>query len=140
MIIVDTSILVDILRKKARTLEFMQGLGATMLFTTEITFMELVYGITGSKNHVDNPELKQKRLTEIQDTCSRFSVLSFDRKAAMKTAEIMGKLKLEGKLVDFRDGMIAGTGLANGINELLTLNPEHFRRIKELKVITINQR
>jgi len=56
----------------------------------------------------------------------------------MKTAQIMGSLKLEGKLVDFRDGMIAGIGLANGIEELLTLNREHFERIKELRIITIN--
>ena len=138
MILVDTTILVEILRKKNKVIEFLQKLGTAPLFTTVISVMELTYGITGNRFYADKPELKQRRLTEIQDLCSKFTVLPFDHKSAIKTAQIMGSLKLEGKLVDFRDGMIAGIGLANGIEELLTLNKEHFERMKELKIITIN--
>ena len=51
--------------------------------------MELAYGITGNRFYADKPELKQRRLTEIQDLCSKFTVLPFGRKSAMKTAQIM---------------------------------------------------
>ncbi|MHA1448889.1 MAG: type II toxin-antitoxin system VapC family toxin [Candidatus Hodarchaeales archaeon] len=136
MILVETSVLVDILRKKSKILDFIQDLGTTPLYTTEICVMELIYGIMGSKVYATNPELKDRRIREVNQLCVRFTVLHFDRKAAIKTAEIMGRLKLIGKLIDFRDGMIAGTGLANEIKKLLTLNPKHFKNIHELEVIS----
>jgi len=134
---IDTSILVDLLRKYPKTLNFIHQLGSKPLFATEISIMELVFGVTGSKVYTNNPELKQKRLSEIQDLTIKFTILSFDRKSAYKTAEMMGKLKLDGNIIDFRDGMIAGITKANGIDELLTHNKNHFERISELNVIEI---
>ncbi|MFQ5977016.1 MAG: type II toxin-antitoxin system VapC family toxin [Candidatus Heimdallarchaeota archaeon] len=131
---VDTSILVDILRKKPKTIEYINGLGSTPLFSTEISVMELIFGVTGSSFYLNNPEMKQRRLSEIDELCSRFVVLSFNHKAAVKTAEILGSLKLEGQLIDFRHAMIAGIAQSNGISELLTSNLRHFERIPEFQV------
>lgn len=138
MMMVDTSILVDLLRKKPEILSVIQKLGATPLFTTEISVMELVLGIYGSCVYKTKPELKQKRLSEIGDLFLKFTILPFDRKSAYKTAEILGELKLDGKLIDFRDGMIAGVTKANGINELITHNRKHFERIHDLKIVEIS--
>ncbi len=138
MMMVDTSILVDLLRKSPEILRVIQKLGSTPLFTTEISIMELVFGITGSRIYINKPELKQKRLSEIGDLSLKFTILPFDRKSAYKTAEILGRLKLDGKLVDFRDGMIAGVTKANGIKELITHNKRHFERIPDLKIIEVS--
>lgn len=134
---VDTSILVDLLRKYPKTLNYIHQLGSKPLFTTEISIMELVFGVTGSKIFTDKPELKKKRLSEIEDLTIKFTILPFDRKSAFKTAEIMGKLKLDGNIIDFQDGMIAGITQANGIKELITHNKNHFERIIELEVVEI---
>ena len=134
---VDTSILVDILRQNPTVLQALRELGTTSLFSTEITVMELVYGITSAEFYQDKPELKHRRLTEIYDLCSKFTMLSFDRKAALKTAEVLGDLKLRGQAIDFRDGMIAGIAHANGIHKILTHNIKHFERIPELETLPL---
>lgn len=137
MILVDTSILVDILRKNEETLNNINKLGTISLNTTEISMMELYFGIFGTKYYSDKPNLKKKRIEEINNLISKYNVLSFDRKAAIKTADIMGFLKLNGKLTDFRDGMIAGIGIANGISKILTHNTKHFENIPEIEVLTM---
>jgi predicted nucleic acid-binding protein len=137
MILADTNILVDILRKNPQTLNFIQALGPVPIVTSEITVMELVFGITGNKFYVDKPKLKQKRLSEIRDLLAKFTILPFDHKAAYKTAEIMGQLKLEGKIIEFRDGMIGGIAVANGLKKMLTYNTRHFHRIPEIELLKI---
>ncbi len=77
----------------------------------------------------------EKRNKAIIELCHHFLVLPFDRKAAVKTAHIMGKLQIARQMIDFRDGMIAGISIANNINNVVTRNANHFKRILELKVI-----
>lgn len=64
-------------------------------------------------------------------------MLPFDRKAAVKTAELMGALKIKGQVIDFRDGMIAGITQANEIRKIATQNIKHFERIPELEILQI---
>jgi predicted nucleic acid-binding protein len=134
LILFDTSVLVDILRKKPDIISRIEKLEEIPLFTTEISVMELVYGITSNRYYLNNTSKRKARIDSILNLMSKFSVLPFDRKAAIKTAEILGHLKLEGKSIDFRDGMIIGIGLCNGINSFYTLNKEHFKRVKEVSL------
>lgn len=96
--------------------------------------MELVYGITSNKHYLNKSSKKKTRIDSIINLMSKFSVLQFDRKAAIKTAEILGQLKLTGNMIDFRDGMIIGIGLSNGITSIYTLNRDHFDRVSEISV------
>ncbi len=132
MILFDTSILVEILRKNQNIISRIDDLEEIPLFTTEISVMELVYGITSNQYYLNKTSKKKSRIDSVINLMSKFSVLPFDRNAALKTAEILGLLKLEGKIIDFRDGMIIGIGLSNGINSFYTLNRDHFERIKEV--------
>ena len=139
MILFDTNILVEILRKKRIFLEKLSSFESVPLYISVITIMELYFGITGSNYYKNKEELKSKRLDEIIALTSNFFVLEFERKCALKTAEIMGKLKREGKIIDFRDGMIAGTALSNGIKSIFTMNIDHFDRIPEINVLSIEE-
>ncbi len=134
MLMVDTSILVDILRKNAHIFEIFDRNKSISLFTSEISVMELFYGIHSLKLYQEKPKLKVARISQINSLLHNFIILPFNRKAALKTAEIMGKLKIKGQMIDFRDGMIAGTSLANGINYVFTRNIDHFKRIPEVQI------
>lgn len=132
MILFDTSVLVEILRKNTDIISQIDKLEETPLFTTEISVMELAYGISSNKYYINKSSKRKVRINNILNLMSKFSVLQFDRKAALKTAEILGYLKLEGNMIDFRDGMIIGIALSNGINSIYTLNREHFERVSEV--------
>ena len=67
MILVDTSVLVGILRKERDTLTLFKNLELITLFTTEISIMELLFGITGNSHYLNQPERKQRRLSEIDE-------------------------------------------------------------------------
>ena len=106
------------------------------LFTTEISILEIYFGLFSNKYLQKNVKLLHKRQDQIIGILSHFIVLQFDRKAALKTAQITGKLSLESQRIDFRDGMIAGTGLSNGILKIITQNVNHFDRIEKIEVIS----
>ena len=134
MILFDTSVLVEILRKNTDIISQINKLDEIPLFTTEISVMELVYGITSNKYYLNKSAKRKSRIDSIINLMAKFSVLQFDRNAAIKTAEILGSLKLKGKMIDFRDGMIIGIGLSNGINSIYALNREHFDRVPEISL------
>lgn len=97
--------------------------------------MELYFGLYSNKYLQHNEVLLNKRKEQILGILNHFIVLQFDRKSAVKTAEITGKLSIMAQKIDFRDGMIAGIGLANGIKKIITRNVNHFQRIEELKIL-----
>ncbi|MCY3410167.1 MAG: type II toxin-antitoxin system VapC family toxin [Candidatus Heimdallarchaeota archaeon] len=135
MIILDTSVLVGILRKNAEVINKIKTLGDTPLFTTQICVMELFFGIESNKVYLNNQAKKIERLRVLNELLTRFTIFDLDKKSAIKTAELLGNLKLKGTLIDFRDAMIIGIGLANGINTFYTLNNKHFNKLVGITLI-----
>ena len=135
MIFLDTSILVEILRKNLSILTTIESFGVTPLVTSEICIMELIFGLHANKHLSSQSERLKSKLSDIEKLSSKLIVLPFDHKSAFKTGEIMGSLKLSGNIIDFRDGMIACTALANGITQIFSLNISHFERIPEVVII-----
>ena len=134
MILLDISVLIEILSKNDNILKKINTLGVIPLVTSEICIMELIYGLYGKKNILSKSELLKKKLIDVEKLCNKLIILRFDRACALKTSEIMGRLKIFGNLIDFRDGMIACSALANGIHQIYTLNISHFERIEELEI------
>lgn len=75
--------------------------------------MELYFGLFFNKYLKDNVNLLRKRQDQINCVLHHFIILQFNRSGAIKTGQITGKLSIMGQKIDFRDGMIAGTGLSN---------------------------
>lgn len=136
MILADSTFLIDAIRKKPNAKSFLLDYPDEILFTTEINVFELYLGLYSIKTLETNPPLMKKRLARLEELLSRFQILSFERKEAIESAKILGKLIRDGKTIEFRDGIIAGIALSNGITTLLTNNLDHFTRIEGLKVIT----
>ena len=135
MILCDTTVLIDILRKKPNVLLFLKKNLKESLFTTEISVMENYFGIYSNNYLLNNPKTLEKRIKVISELLHHFIVLPFDRKAAIKTAQIMGNLQISGHMIDFRDGMIAGISIANSIINLVSSNVKHFKRIPDVTIL-----
>ena len=131
MIGVDSSIIIDILRKKIDR-EKLQKFSEEDLWTTETVVYELLYGIYFTGEKIAE---KEQQIAAILDTFTY--ILPFDRKSAIKAANIGGNLARTGQMLDHPDTLIAGSLLAHGCTRFLTKNKRDFERIKELEVVTL---
>ena len=122
-ILIDTSIIIDHLRKKnkkkSRLFEIIDTHG---LFVSTVTIYELFAGATN--------EAKRK---DINDFMALAEILPFNRETAERAGDIYLSLRNKNELIDVRDIFIGATALIHHF-PLMTLNVKHFNRIEELKI------
>jgi len=121
--VIDTSIFIDHLRardKKKSKLFLIPD--SEPIFLTSVTMYELLMGATD-----------ENKLKDIRMLTEEIPVLPFDESVSRKAAEIYHELRLENKMIEFRDIFIAATCLVFEL-PLITLNKKHFERIKGLKL------
>ncbi|MBD3192752.1 MAG: PIN domain-containing protein [Candidatus Heimdallarchaeota archaeon] len=106
-----------------------------ILFTTEINVFELYLGLYSSKQLNENSQLLNQRKNRLEEFLTKFQILPFSRHEAIVSAKILGQLFRVGQPVEFRDCLIAGTALANGINSIITKNVNHFQRMPGITVV-----
>ncbi|MEK6888159.1 MAG: type II toxin-antitoxin system VapC family toxin [Candidatus Aenigmatarchaeota archaeon] len=127
MVVLDSDILVGILRGDEKAIEYMDKLEKKeeRLNTTAINAFELFEGamLMRDKN-------KQEK---VENLLKAFGSYSFNSPASWKAAEVSSGLKKTGKTVDFQDIAIASIALLHG-ETIVTRNIEHFGRIKNLKI------
>ncbi len=61
--------------------------------------------------------------------------MDLTKEACERASDILWRLKKEGKVIEKFDCIIATIFMVNGIHKILTRNPKHFERIRELNVI-----
>jgi len=127
MKILDTTFLIDFLRGDKRTLKIAKGNGH--LLTTQINMYEVIRGIFLGDNSASD-------LLKATEMFENIRVLQFDDNAIIKAAEIFADLTKKGRMIADNDCIIAGIALSNNINNIITQNTEHFKRIKDIKVET----
>lgn len=124
--IVDTTILIDILRGHAPAQEKLKTLEQQHipLQTTSISVFELFQ---------DMQQLSAEKQEKIKNLISALQIISFDEIAAEEAGILRAKLQQEGNILDPEDCMIAGIALTHH-ETLLTRNTKHFSRITGLKI------
>ena len=122
MLLADTTFLIDTLLKKPNVKRFLKENPSEILFTTEINVFEIFLGINSSQILANDPTLYEKRKIRIEQLLSKFQVLHFSRKEAIESSRVLGLLIRKGNMLEFRDGLIAGIALSNGINKIITRN------------------
>jgi len=123
-VLVDTSIIIDYLRKinKEKTL-FWDIINTYTCYISSVTVFELYSGA------------KEPKHSEALDiVLSHLDILAFDVVQAKIAASIFQKLKANNKLIEFRDIFIASSAISKDI-PLATLNKKHFKRIDNLELI-----
>ncbi|MEM2473070.1 MAG: type II toxin-antitoxin system VapC family toxin [Candidatus Bathyarchaeia archaeon] len=128
----DTSIIISILRGDKEVKGVIENLNKESLCTTTITQFELFSRIYHKGLIKEGIILKRliKSLT----------LLIFDEDSSDKAAQIMSSLLKAGKPINVIDVLIAGIALANGVEDIITKD-EDFKVIEEIygypKVILI---
>jgi tRNA(fMet)-specific endonuclease VapC len=125
----DTSFLIDIIRKYPRAEKILNKLDKESPHATNtIVVHEFLVGGYGANNPEKELAIRRKLLQKL-------IILPFDMIAAEKSAKIEDELRKRGKLIGGADILIAGTMLANKIDSIVSRNTEHFKQISDINVI-----
>lgn len=129
MICLDTTFIIDFLKNNPSAINACNNLKDEILVTTTVNVFEILFGILRKKqiNHT-------KEIEGFMNFISSVDVLSLDYKSSVRASELASDLVRKGLQIESNDCLIAGTMLANNCNTLISLDKEHFQRIKGIKV------
>jgi len=128
-VILDSTILIGVLRNKREEAELIRELEAeTKLATTTINAFEIYYGAHKSKD-------VQRNLASVKGLLSTLELLTVDERSAETAGQVLAELESEGQSIDMRDLFIGCVAVSNGFT-VLTHNKQHFQRIPKLHVVT----
>ena len=121
-VLVDTSIIIDHLRKKIKSQSILYGLVKSYtLYLSTISLFELYAGANTAR-----------KMSDIENILVAFDTLLFSDSIARKSAEIYLSLKKENKLMEIRDLFIAATAIVYEM-PIITLNKNTLREFKNWK-------
>ncbi|MGY6742069.1 MAG: type II toxin-antitoxin system VapC family toxin [Cecembia sp.] len=124
MILLDSSVLIDLFRKKDKTKSYFFN-----LLSVENDFA--ISTVTQYEIGIGNKVSTSDFWNELND---RLTILSFDQSCSIEAIEIYATLKRKNKLIDLADLLIGATAKSHNI-PLATLNKKHFQRIDGLVLI-----
>lgn len=125
--LIDTNILIDLLRNKLDVSKFVVS---GDLAVSTITLSELFYGAERTYSPQSSYNLIDKLINELN-----LKILSFDDKSSKLFATLKVKLEKQGQKLEDFDLMIASVAVCEK-RILITSNLKHFDRIEELKLWT----
>jgi predicted nucleic acid-binding protein len=127
MIVVDTNVLSEVMKPvpSGKVVRWMAAHPASVLFTTAITFGEVLFGLRLVPAGKRREALQQAVETMFEE---RFAgrILPFDRDAARAFADISAKCRRLGRPVGELDAQIAGIALSQGA-AIATRNVRDFK-------------
>lgn len=127
-IIVDSDILIDLMREVPETVDKIKQLETeNELGTTDINIFELYWGAYKSKR-------QEKELASIKGILSTLFLTSTNKDSMEMAAKIMADLEKKGKIISLRDLFIGSICLTNSF-KLFTRNKKHFEKLEGLKLL-----
>ena len=127
-LIVDTDILIDLLRKKDYAVSLIKRLEDEVdLATSAINAFELYRGAYKSQS-------QEKNLASVKGLLNSLRMLNTDEDSMEIAGKITASLERNGNMIDIRDLLIASIALVNS-SGVLTNNVRHFDRVKHLRVV-----
>jgi tRNA(fMet)-specific endonuclease VapC len=124
MILLDSSILIELFRKKDKEKTLFYSLAKTYntLCISSITHYEI--GIGNRKSHSDYWGILSDNMR----------ILPFDKECSDNAVTIYIDLLKENKMIDLADILIGAAAITHNL-PIATLNDKHFNRIKGLEII-----
>lgn len=128
----DSSVIVNLLRKKANALAFISDHIDDEIITSSICEMEIYAGLY--REEQSKMPLRRKQVEDLFG--SFYRVLSFDSHQAHIAGEIKALLSQKGEFIGDVDVLIAAAAIsANAV--LVTANLKHFRKVPNLKTLEV---
>ena len=121
MILLDTNILIEILKNNQETIKRVQSFNDELAISS-VTSMELIYGA-----------FNKAEIRQIEAFLLSFRIIWVDSKISKKAYNLIKKYSKSHNL-DIPDSLIAATAIENNI-ELFTYNLKDFKFIKGLEII-----
>jgi tRNA(fMet)-specific endonuclease VapC len=124
MILLDTSVLIELFRTKDKTKTFFFQLSEKedRFAISTLTYYEIMIGTNDTQ-------------TRFWDVFFEFiKIIPFDITCSVEAAQIYKDLKKRNKLIELSDLAIAATAISNRL-PIATNNTKHFERIEHLKII-----
>mgnify|MGYP001614450096 CR=1 FL=1 len=132
MLCLDTTFLIDLLKKREDACRKFQEIEDEELGTTQINVYEIKAGIYRRiGTEMDNGQLKL-----FNQMIASLGMMPLDTGAIDEAAKINGKLTHKGEIINDLDILIAGICIANNCKTIVTKNKKHFERIDGLEVET----
>ena len=129
MIGLDTSAIIDIFKGEKRIKTFLEK-NKEPLASTNVNYLELFFGINPENlNHIAEGKYYDEFFKGMYN-------IGLSKDACKEASKIFWTLKKEGRIIEQFDCIVAACFLTSGITKILTRNPEHFNRIKQLNVIS----
>ncbi len=124
MILLDTSVLIELFRAKdkTQTLFFQLAANEEDFAISSLTHYEVFIGSNDTQNKF------------WEDLLQVIQIIPFDMECSQRAVEIYKDLKKRNKLIELTDLVIAATAIAKGC-PIVTRNTKHFDRIKNLSII-----
>ena len=132
MKLLDSTFIVDFLRKRIESERALEILRGETVFTTRINFFEVLTGIFSLKSEAE----RERHFADAFMLFERIGILELDEKSAIKASQIAGELNKSGAHIEPNDCLTAGISLSNEIEIIVTRNIKHFQAIKGLKIET----
>lgn len=123
--LLDTNFCIRILRDRPARLKERFNSNADALCISTIVLTELLHGAEKSARPIENR-------TQVEQFCSRLSVLSFDEAAAAHAGDIRASLERQGLPIGGYDLLIAGHARSIGLI-VVTNNLREFQRVEGLR-------
>ena len=129
-VIIDTDILIDLLREKKEAQIIIKDLEkkGLVLCTTVVNEFELYIGVHKSTK-------RKAGLLATKNLLNELVIFPLTPRAAQKAGHIYAHLETKGQAIGISDALIAGIALTKGLS-LVTRNAAHFGKIEGLEVIT----
>lgn len=125
----ETSVIINFLRGKQETIEMIKSLEGELV-SSDVCLAELFEGVYRTPANERNKVEKG-----VRDFFAGLSeIYGLGSEIAEKFGQIRAELKKKGRVIEDLDILVAATCLAYDLI-LVTYNPKHFERIKELKIL-----
>ena len=128
-VLLDSTWIIDFLRGNQEAIEIIKNKTREELYTTEINVFEIIAGMYKLK------KMSQLHKEKAKELIRNINVLQLDRKGSIEAGKIAGTLISKGQQIEATDCLIAGIGITNGINKIVTRNIKHFERINGIRII-----
>jgi len=129
--LIDSDILIYFLKGKREVVQRLARIPIDNLYISRINYAELIYGAYNSAKVNQN-------LKVIEPFLESFTVLEFTKESSLIFAKEKARLKKTGNIIADMDLMIASIAISNKAI-LYTNNLKHFERIKDLKILSLDQ-
>jgi predicted nucleic acid-binding protein len=128
MIVVDTTVLIDIWRGKPQIRSLLKQYKDEAIFISAISIAELYEGL-GYTKEKKGEGIYEKVKEQIEKVVSGFHVIPINKEILRESGMLKGKLKVKGISIDIVDCIIGMSAKVMNAEKILTRNVRHFQEL-----------